>query len=233
MVYEKRRRHACCFGLNAKKTDMSVGRLLSISVLIVFVLGPVSLDRDVRGRVIKIVPWWAESQAASPRGAKGQSSMAPGTEGGPAGSRLTPREVRQLLASHNRARTEVGLSPLTWSTKLAVYAQEWADHLASTSRRMEHRPHSGRWKQEHGENLFMGTAGYYGVADAVAMWEGEKRVYDGRAVDQYGVHSFGHYTQLIWRGTRDVGCAKVFCSGYMIVVCNYNPPGNVLGMRPY
>ncbi len=228
-------------------------------VLVVFLLGPVSL-------------------------------VARGAEGGPAGSRLTPHEVRQLLASHNRARTEVGLSPLTWSTKLAVYAQEWADHLASTSRRMEHRPHSGRWKQEHGENLFMGTAGYYGVADAVAMWEGEKRAYDGRAIDQlvdslqlaagrplfaslrgnywgsappppakpvepppqrlafarcpgypaacsrviyYGAHSFGHYTQLVWRGTRDVGCAKVFCSGYMIVVCNYNPPGNVLGLRPY
>ena len=168
-----------------------------------------------------------------PGAQRGKAVWRPGTEGGPAGSRLTPREVRQLLASHNRARTEVALSPLTWSTKLAVYAQEWADHLASTSRRMEHRPHSGRWKQEHGENLFMGTAGYYGVADAVAMWEGEKRVYDGRAVDQYGVHSFGHYTQLIWRGTRDVGCAKAFCSGYMIVVCNYNPPGNVLGMRPY
>ena len=162
---------------------MSVGRLLSISVLIVFVLGPVSL-------------------------------VAHGAEGGHAGSRLTPREVRQLLASHNRARTEVGLSPLAWSTKLAVYAQEWADHLASTSRRMEHRPHSGRWKQEHGENLFMGTAGYYGVADAVAMWEGEKRVYDGRAIDQYGVHSFGHYTQLIWRGTE----GRRLCKGILLWV---------------
>ena len=149
------------------------------------------------------------------------------------GSLLTPLEVRQLLASHNRARAEVGIAPVVWSSTLAIYAQEWANHLASTSGRMEHRPHWGKWKQEHGENLFIGTAGYYGLADAVAAWEREKWVYDGRAVDESNVHAFGHYTQLIWRNTRRIGCAKVECAGNVIVVCNYDPPGNVLGQTPY
>ena len=123
--------------------------------------------------------------------------------------------------------------PLAWSDRLAMYAQGWADHLTSTSGRMEHRPHSGEWKQEHGENLFVGTAGYYGVADAVAMWEREKSMYDGGEIDESNVHACGHYTQIVWRNTRRVGCAKVKCAGNVIVVCNYDPPGNFLGQKPY
>ena len=154
-------------------------------------------------------------------------------KGGSVGSRLTTKEVRQVLAAHNRARAEVGTSPLVWSEKLAVYAQEWADHLASTSRRMEHRPRSGKWKQEHGENLFMGTTGYYGVADAVAAWEREKSAYHGQTIDMSTLHAYGHYTQLVWRSTKRVGCAKIECGGNLIIVCNYDPPGNVLGQIPF
>jgi len=154
-------------------------------------------------------------------------------ETGFVGSHLTPLEVRQLLALHNRARAEVGLAPLAWSNSLAAYAQKWADHLASTSRRMEHRPRSGEWKQQHGENLFMGTVGYYGVADAVAAWEHEKSAYDGSIIDESNVRVYGHYTQLMWRSTKRIGCAKIECAGNLIVVCNYDPPGNVLGQAPY
>ncbi len=85
----------------------------------------------------------------------------------------------------------------------------------------------------HGENLFMGTAGYYGVADAVAMWEKEKSAYDGGPIGGSNIGAYGHYTQLVWRSTRRVGCAKVECGGNVIIVCNYDPPGNVLGQRPY
>ncbi len=127
----------------------------------------------------------------------------------------------------------LALAHLVWSDKLALYAEEWADHLASTRRRMEHRPHSGKWKQEYGENLFMGTAGHYGVSDAVAAWEREKSAYHGEAIDMSNFYSYGHYTQLIWRNTRSIGCAKVECDGNVIIVCNYDPPGNIVGRRPY
>jgi len=74
---------------------------------------------------------------------------------GPIGSRLTAEEMGKLLTLHNKARADVGVGPLAWSKNLAVYAQSWADHLASTSCRMEHRPRSGQWKQKHGENLLI------------------------------------------------------------------------------
>jgi uncharacterized protein YkwD len=89
----------------------------------------------------------------------------------PIGSRLTAEEMRKLLSLHNKARGCVGVGPLIWSKNMALYAQSWADHLASTGCTLEHRPYSGRWKQEHGENLFIGTVGYYGAADAVRAWE--------------------------------------------------------------
>lgn len=195
-------------------------------VLVAMTLGPVSF------------PWQGEARAASNKSVKkhhaGQRAHAPaGEKSASPGSRLTSREVGQLLASHNRVRSRVGLDPLAWSGKLASYAQAWADHLAVMGGRMEHRPYSGEWKQVHGENLFMGTAGHYGVVDAVAMWEDEESSYDGGTVDRSNLHACGHYTQLVWKNTRRVGCAKVEAGGNVIVVCNYDPPGNFLGQRPY
>jgi pathogenesis-related protein 1 len=208
------------------------------SILITAILIPLSLNGESGRSDPRIIISWAESRAASGRidltDDPGPADFASDQPNGRSiGSRLNALEVRQVLASHNRARAEVGIPPLQWSDVLAAYAQEWADHLASTSRRMEHRPHSGRWKQEHGENLFMGTDGYYDVADAVITWEREKFAYDGRAIDQSNVHACGHYTQLIWRNTKRIGCAKVRCAGNVIVVCNYDPPGNVLGQTPF
>lgn len=218
--------------------DMLIWKILFVPAIVVLILGPVSPGRSQGRTGLETVPRWSESQAATGKTAVNRHALRSNSDparmrGESIGPHLTPQEVRQLLASHNRARAEVGLAPLVWSDGLAMYAHEWADHLASTSRRMEHRPYSGRWKQEHGENLFMGTAGYYGVADAVAMWEREKSVYDGGPIAESNVHACGHYTQLVWRNTKRIGCAKVECAGNVIIVCNYDPPGNVLGRTPY
>ena len=205
---------------------------ITFVVLVVLIIGFVLFDQCLDGARLGL----AESRAdtgdpVGTRDARRDNFRTPALKGG-VSSRLTAHEVRLLLKAHNTVRAGVGAPELVWSDKLALYAQEWAEHLASTRRRMEHRPHSGKWKQEHGENLFMGTAGYYGVSDAVAAWEREKSAYRGEAIDMSNFYSYGHYTQLIWRNTRSIGCAKVECEGNVIVVCNYDPPGNILGQRP-
>jgi pathogenesis-related protein 1 len=149
------------------------------------------------------------------------------------GSRLSPQEVQQLVSLHNKVRADVGVGPVTWSKTLAIYAQEWANYLASTNCSLQHRPPSGKWKREYGENLFMGTAGYFGVADAVKSWETEKKYYRGQTLDRSNWYDSGHYTQMVWRESQQIGCAKVECNGNLIIVCNYDPPGNVLGQKPY
>ena len=36
----------------------------------------------------------------------------------------------------------------------------------------------------------------------------------------------GHFTQVVWRGTKRVGCGRSQCKGMDIYVCEYDPPGN-------
>jgi pathogenesis-related protein 1 len=213
---------------------MKVWKIIFVIVLVVLILGPVQPDQNSGGTILKLTELQAGTdETVVARGPQGSIAEAPKMKGGSLGSRLTTTEVRQVLTAHNRARTGVGANPLVWSEELALYAQEWADHLASTSRRIEHRPRSGEWKQEHGENLFMGTAGHYGVADAVAAWNVEKSAYHGKPIEMSTLSAHGHYTQLVWKSTKRVGCAKVECGGNVIIVCNYDPPGNILGQRPY
>ncbi len=149
-----------------------------------------------------------------------------------AGSKLTPEEIQNLIALHTKIRAEVKAEPLTWSNELAAFAQKWADHLAATKCDLAHRPSSGEWKQIYGENLFVGSAKFFTVADAVKLWESEKKNYKGQAIGNGSANS-EHYTQLVWKNTKQVGCGKAVCKDNLIVVCNYDPPGNIAGQLPY
>lgn len=146
---------------------------------------------------------------------------------------LSPDEIRDLLEFHNKARKEVGVAEVVWSNELAQYAQAWAQHLATTGCKMQHRPTSGEWEQKFGENIFMGTVGFFGVLDAAKSWYSEKKFYRGGKISSSNWSKAGHYTQMVWRGTTKIGCAKVECKGNVIIVCNYDPPGNVLGEKPF
>lgn len=148
------------------------------------------------------------------------------------GASITKQQVEHVLALHNKARADVGVPPLRWSNELASFAQAWADHLAAKDCKVHHRPNSGTWKQRYGENIFMGTRGYYDVGDAVQSWESEKKHYKG-TVTASNYMKVGHYTQMVWKTTTHVGCGIAECDDYIIVVCNYNPPGNILGQKPY
>jgi len=149
-----------------------------------------------------------------------------------AGSPLSQEDARQMVSQHNQVRAQVGVPPVRWSEQLADHAQQWADHLAATSCGLQHRPRSGQWRRVYGENLFMGTVGYYGIADAVKEWADEKKLYPGGPY-QASWRGVGHYTQIVWRDTRQIGCATSVCRGNLVVVCNYDPPGNYIGQSPY
>jgi pathogenesis-related protein 1 len=144
------------------------------------------------------------------------------------GSTLSAQEVQSALALHNQIRANVGVAPLTWSAKAAAHIQNWVNHLAATRCSLEHRPNN-----QYGENLFMGTAGYYGVDSAVQSWESEKANYHGEPLGNGNLYAVGHYTQVVWRGTTQVGCAKAICQNNIIIGCNYEPAGNFFGQKPY
>lgn len=151
------------------------------------------------------------------------------------GARITQTEQEILLKEHNRVRHDVDLGPMKWSLELAGVAQEWSEMLANGKCNLRHRFESAKkWhKPGLGENLFMGTAGYYNVGSAVVAWESEKKDYDHKPISMKKYNIYGHYTQIVWKSTTEVGCGKAYCNGNMIVACNYSPPGNYIGKMPF
>ncbi len=168
------------------------------------------------------------SSSSSSSSRSGTASASVTSSGSAVGSRLTSQEMNAILNEHNRVRANVNVAPLRWSAQLAQVAQKWTDHLASTSCGLTHSQGSG-----YGENLFMGTSSHYGVRDAVRSWEEEKKDYRGGVLTQSNWYPSGHYTQVVWRNTKSVGCAQAMCRGNTIVSCNYDPPGNYMGQAPY
>lgn len=164
----------------------------------------------------------ATPSPSTPRAAVG------GAPEGKSATRMKPGDRQAILAHHNKVRANVGVGPLRWDDKLASYAQEWADHLAAKGCRMQHRQPNA-----YGENLFQGTAGRYGALDAAKGWESEKKDYRGQPLTPKNFAPVGHYTQMVWRDTKRVGCGEALCNGTLIIACNYDPPGNVLGRTPY
>jgi hypothetical protein len=139
----------------------------------------------------------------------------------------------RILAAHNRERAVLDLTPLGWNEDLARSAKAWADHLAATGK-FEHAPEPRHDPQ--GENLWAGSKGYYSVEAMVDGWVREKRFYTdgvfpansvtGRVAD------VGHYTQVIWRRTEQVGCALATGVREDVLVCRYSQAGNYIGERP-
>lgn len=143
----------------------------------------------------------------------------------------------QIVADHNVYRRELGVPDLKWSPVLAEYAQAWANELAlKRNCVMQHRPHDTKspWNLVYGENIFSGSGGYT-FRDAVKAWGDEKKMFNTRTKQCNGGWApCGHYTQIIWRQTTEVGCAVARCpNGTLIMVCNYNPAGNIMGRPPY
>lgn len=136
-----------------------------------------------------------------------------------------------LLDAHNQYRSDVGVAPLTWSDTVAASAQAWADRLAATDS-FEHSA-SG-----YGENIWKGTTGAYSPADMVDSWGSEQEFFIPNApfpnLSTTGSwFDVGHYTQIVWADTTQVGCGLATGNGWDVLVCQYDPPGNFRGQEPF
>jgi hypothetical protein len=139
--------------------------------------------------------------------------------------------IAEVLAAHNKYRAELGIPPLTWSDTLAQHAKAWAKELAKKGTLVHAH------QQGEGENLWMGTSGYFSFTQMVDGWGGEKKYFKYGSFPNVSTSGnwadVGHYTQVIWKDTTEVGCGLAKSSGNDILVCRYGPPGNYMGQKPY
>lgn len=156
-----------------------------------------------------------------------------------------------VTEAHNAARGALGasaaLGALEWSEELAVFAQQWSDSLAERCGTIEHRDQDG-----FGENIALRGSSRvvepFSGEEAVAGWVAEDACWDygtirgsercdSACIEGLNSNGCGHYTQVVWRDTRFVGCGYSTCERqditFEIWVCNYDPPGNYIGQAPY
>lgn len=147
---------------------------------------------------------------------------------------LTSNFEERVLAAHNRERTSSDIRPLRWNPGLAASAQAWANRLAATGG-FEHAPE--RATDPEGENIWAGTKGHFPAEAMVNGWIREKRYFKPGAFPNNSVtgkvSDVGHYTQLMWRDTGQVGCAMATGRVEDVMVCRYAQAGNYIGEVPF
>lgn len=125
----------------------------------------------------------------------------------------------EILATHNKLRQSHKAPALKWNSTLAAFAQDWASKLAKENK-MYHRS-----RNSYGENIYMTSADDVDGVDPVQAWYDEIKDYNFSAPGFSG--ATGHFTQVVWIGSTELGCGKATSSGGTYVVCNYNPHGNI------
>ena len=152
---------------------------------------------------------------------------------------LTDAEIDEIVRIHNQVRAEVGTAPLKWNCDLANFSQNWAN--ADTFE------HSTQQQREQiikggmaGENLALDSGSTALMSALNKGWIDEKLFWNNSTDTCATDKVCGHYTQMVWKTTTEVGCGIIrtsrklgeeFRASYL--VCTYYPSGNTAGEKAY
>jgi len=174
---------------------------------------------------------------------------------------LSAEAKQAILDLHNNLRRKVakgeetnGINPpqpgatnmkkMVWNTELEAIAQRWADQCTfghdSTRDKLD--------GTSVGQNAYWGgnsqqeavTVVQAGMTKAAQAWYDEIKDpgFDSQSINPF-VFSYGagHYTQVVWAETEELGCGMVYYKGNSfwetLVVCNYAVAGNLMGGSMY
>lgn len=139
------------------------------------------------------------------------------------------------------------LPDLVWNKKLAKVAQAYADACV-----YEHNvDRQSQYVAAGGENIYIGENIAYNATTAALsslevyaaaqtnLWWDEHELWHYQAYQSGTINGAGHFTQMIWANTIEVGCGIASCPnmnlGFNTVfgVCNYGLGGNYTNKKPY
>ncbi|CAF2928137.1 unnamed protein product [Rotaria sp. Silwood2] len=132
--------------------------------------------------------------------------------------------LQEALQLHNELRRRHGVEPLHLNDDLSKLAQTWANHLASTGTLIHSKT---KYRNVNvGENLRSQSWPITGK-EMTESWYNESTKYDYHNPSyQPGT---GHFTQVVWKGSQEVGFAQAQGTSMNFAVAMYYPPGNFIG----
>jgi len=157
---------------------------------------------------------------------------------------VTQTDITNILSIHNSIRANVGSAALTWDPIAATVAQNYANgcvYAHNANRDTQYAGAGGNDAQGVGENIAAG-APTLTIPAAIYLWYNETVFFNCPANTCATDQVCGHYTQIIWDTTTQVGCGYTHCTintpfgsnfpDWDFLVCDYNPAGNVVGEAP-
>ncbi|ODV59694.1 PR-1-like protein, partial [Ascoidea rubescens DSM 1968] len=138
---------------------------------------------------------------------------------------------KEMIDAHNqKRRLHQDVPDLVWNQTVYEFAQSYADNYTCPDNlELVHSTSSG-----YGENL---AAGFRNSSLVVDAWYNEIDDFQYDRIDQYDDGTLlqnsdpdrpiGHFTQLIWKDSTQLGCAYKQCPNYIYYTCNYYPRGNL------
>uniref|UniRef100_A0A673BRL9 Im:7150988 n=1 Tax=Sphaeramia orbicularis TaxID=375764 RepID=A0A673BRL9_9TELE len=119
---------------------------------------------------------------------------------------------KEFLDTHNAYRAKHSTPPVKYNEELNAAAQKWADHMLQIST-LQHSD------TKDGENVFS-------MSKAVDSWYSEIKDYSWSNPGFSG--NTGHFTQVVWKETTEVGVGVATDGNKLFVVGQYRPAGNMV-----
>ncbi|XP_014215368.1 uncharacterized protein LOC106644405 isoform X2 [Copidosoma floridanum] len=131
----------------------------------------------------------------------------------------------EALRIHNEYRRRHQVPELKLSADLCDSAKEWACTLMNTNKLI---PQSS---SPYGENIYSmqcsDTKFVVSPREVISKWYSEKK--DHKFGVEPKVLNTCHFTQIVWRSTKEMGIGMAKRDGSCVVVACYYPRGNIVG----
>ncbi|XP_070531985.1 uncharacterized protein [Ptychodera flava] len=134
-------------------------------------------------------------------------------------------QINAIVEAHNDVRRLVepeasNMMKMVWDEELSFLAQNWSEECVFA------HPH---YPVDYGQNL----ATHSDLVRAIYAWFSEYDFYDYDTMTCEPGKLCGHYTQVAWAQSYQVGCGIQDCGLWHVTTCNYRPAGNSPGRQPY